>query len=141
MSLSSRFAVATHVLSLLAIDRKGWVPSDALATSVNTNPVVIRRLLGMLRRAGLVEGQTGPAGGSRLSRNASAITLREIYEAVEERSVLTLHDSPNQKCPVGKRIESVLTHVRDEADLAMKKELERTTLASIVDQLDCIDWR
>jgi DNA-binding IscR family transcriptional regulator len=85
--------------------------------------------------------QTGPAGGSRLSRNASAITLREIYEAVEERSVLTLHDSPNQKCPVGKRIESVLTHVRDEADLAMKKELERTTLASIVDQLDCIDWR
>jgi len=137
MSLSSRFAVATHVLAILAIEETDYVTSDFIATSVNTNPVVIRRLIGMLRRAGIVIGQSGPAGGSKLARETKDITLQDIYDAVEERSILTLHDSPNQKCRVGKKIEGVLTLVRDEAELALRKELARTTLASIVDQLDC----
>lgn len=137
MSLSSRFAVATHILAILAIEKSHYVTSDFIADSVNTNPVVIRRLIGSLRRAGLVSGQSGPAGGSKLALATSEITLQDIYDAVEERSILTLHDSPNQKCRVGKKIESVLTQVRDEAEHALRKELSRTTLASIVDQLDC----
>ena len=137
MSLSSRFAVATHVLAILAVEDASYVTSDYIAESVNTNPVVIRRLLGMLRRAGLVSGQSGPAGGAKLARDPGEITLQDIYDAVEERSILTLHDSPNQKCRVGKKIEGVLTAVRDEADVALRTQLSRTTLASLVDQLDC----
>lgn len=137
MSLSSRFAVATHVLAILALEKGELVNSSVIADSVNTNPVVIRRLLGMLRRAGLVNGQSGPRGGSRLARNVHQITLRDIYDAVEERTILSLHDSPNQKCRVGKKIEGVLGSIRDEAEQALKEELARTSLASIVDQLDC----
>ncbi|HEX8852924.1 MAG TPA: Rrf2 family transcriptional regulator, partial [Pyrinomonadaceae bacterium] len=82
MSANSRFAVAVHALTLLAWAGEEPVKSEYLACSVNTNPVVIRRILCALARAGLVTSQTGASGGSRLARPAAEITLREVYRAV-----------------------------------------------------------
>src|SRR5277367_4251746 len=87
---SSRFAVATHVLLALSLHRGERLSSAALATTVNTNPVVIRRLLGALQRAGLVETTAGKTGGTELSREPSAITLRDVYEAVNEGELFAL---------------------------------------------------
>jgi len=67
MTISSRFSVAIHILSLLEISKDEICTSEYIAGSVNTNPVVIRRIMGMLSKAGLVEVRTGVAG-AKLSR-------------------------------------------------------------------------
>lgn len=55
MSISSRFAVGVHILSLIEFNKDGVSASEYLAESVNTNPALIRKIIGMLKKAGLVE--------------------------------------------------------------------------------------
>jgi DNA-binding IscR family transcriptional regulator len=83
MHTSTRFAVAIHILTLLAQDQRGPATSEAIAGSVKTNPVVIRRVLARLRNQGLVESQPGSGGGGGLLRAPSAITQREINRAID----------------------------------------------------------
>ena len=83
MQISSRFSVGVHVLTLLASNPAGeLLTSDRLANSVNTNPVVIRRILGQLKKAGLVEVRAA-AGGTYLRRDPATITLLDVYRAVD----------------------------------------------------------
>jgi Rrf2 family protein len=131
--LSSRFAVAVHALSVIALSEEEAVTSDYIARSVKTNPVVVRRLLGHLRRAGLVRVQPGPRGGAWLARPAATILLSDVYRAVEEGQVLGLHKNPpNPKCPIGRNIGSVLSRVFGEAEAALEATLRTRTLAEVV---------
>ncbi|GJM80609.1 transcriptional regulator [Paenibacillus sp. HMSSN-139] len=110
MTISSRFSVAIHILSLLEINKDGISTSEYISGSVNTNPVVIRRIMGMLNKAGLVEVRTGVAG-AKLSRQLDQITLLDVYRAVhvvEEDGLFAVHDHPNPDCPVGKNIQSAI---------------------------------
>lgn len=133
MPTSSRFAVAVHVLTLLAWAGDEPLKSDYVAGSVNTNPVVIRRILCALARAGLVTSQTGAAGGTRLARPAAEITLSEVYRAVEPREIFALHRRPpDPECPVGMNIETVLHGLQSEIDNAVDAALGRTTVANLV---------
>ena len=84
MRTSCRFAMAVHVLAVLAYQEGDRVTSAELAGSVNTNPVIIRRLLLSLKQARLVETCKGAGAGSRLSRSPRRINLAEIYRAVED---------------------------------------------------------
>lgn len=132
---SSRFAVAIHVLTLLTQNPGEPATSEYIASSVNTNPVVIRRVLGGLRRAGLVRSQGGAGGGWRLARDAEAITLRDVYRAVEEEdeAVFPLHHRPpNPNCPVGRHIQSALAVHFAAATRAMEDELARRTVADVL---------
>ncbi len=132
-SSSSRFAVAVHVLTLLAGAGDEPVKSDSVAASVNTNPVVIRRILCALGRAALVTSQSGAAGGSRLALRPDLITLCDIYRAVEGGDSFTLHRRrPSRRCVVGANIEEVLGGVLRETNAAVEAALARTTLADIV---------
>src|SRR5947209_16981319 len=97
MVASSRFAVALHVLVALAHGSESGATSEQLATSVSTNPVVVRRILGALVRAGLVSGQGGRSGGYRLARDPSRIRLSDVHRAVEPQGVLALHENPENK--------------------------------------------
>ncbi|MEV0437572.1 Rrf2 family transcriptional regulator [Streptomyces spectabilis] len=137
MSANSRMTVATHALTWMALvcpkRPDGIVTSDQIADSVNTNPVVIRRTLGSLRDAGLVVSQRGQGAGWRLAREPGAITLRDVYLAVEPAPLLALHPStPNQKCPVGRGIPPVLRGAYDRAEEAMKAELAGVTVADVL---------
>src|SRR5687767_2479959 len=117
---SSRFAVAVHILTLMAWCDDEPLKSEQVAKSVNTNPVVIRRILCELAHARLVVSQTGSAGGSRLARRPDEITLLDIFEAVERRGVFSLHRQPaSRRCPVGINIETVLGEVLEEVDSAV----------------------
>ena len=136
MSTSTRFTVAIHILTLLANAAGELLTSEFIASSVNTNSVVIRRLLGLLREARLVVSQGGPGGGWELSRAAKSITLRDIYRAVEGSTLFPLHSStPNPRCPVGSTIQSALTGRFETAQHALEKDLERTTVADLLHQL------
>jgi Rrf2 family protein len=133
MAASCRFAFAVHILAVLAHKRTGGVTSDMLAGSVNTNPVVIRRLLSILRRAGFVITQKGAGAGSRLSRPPAEIALDTVYRAVEQAPSFSFHpQKPNQRCPVGHEIERVLTGVFNSAQTALEHALARHTLADVM---------
>jgi Rrf2 family protein len=136
MAANSQFSMAVHILTLLAQGGLENMKSEYIAGSVNTNAVVIRRILGQLSHAGLVASQTGAFGGTRLARTTDQITLCEIYKAVSCGEVFALHArSPNQDCPVGRNIESVLCDLQKEIDDAVGGTLGRYTLADIIEKV------
>ena len=134
MSDNCQFAFAVHVLSVLALRADAPTTSDDLAHSVNTNAVVIRRLLSQLSEAGLVESQRGPGGGTRLAKSPQDITLAQIYRASSgEIAPFGSHpNTPAQCCAVGKSIGRVLEVVAQRARDAVEREYEKTSLADVV---------
>ena len=136
MSTNSRFAVAVHVLSLMAWSGEEPLKSEQVAESVNTNPVVIRRMLLELAEAGLVVSQTGSLGGSRLANDPAKTTLLDVYRALEYGGVFSLHrQPPSRDCPVGVNIETVLGEVLLEVDSAVEQVLGRITINDVVQRL------
>jgi Rrf2 family protein len=131
--MNSRFAVAVHILTLL--DQSGGEPatSEYIAGSVNTNPSLVRRLLGTLAKAGLTTSRMGTGGGALLARPAESITLRDVFRAVEEEGELfRMHrERPNPACPVGRNIQAVLEDRFDDAMKALEARLARTTIADL----------
>jgi Rrf2 family protein len=122
-----------HVLAVLAYKEGEAVTSALLAGSVNTNPVVIRRLLLLLQTAGFISTRKGAGAGSRLNRAPGRITLAEVYQAVETEEPFASHSRrPNQSCPVGNCIQAALEKVFASAEAALQQELAKTTLADIL---------
>lgn len=137
MATSCRFAFAVHILALLAHRRAtGGACSDLLAGSVNTNPVVIRRLLSRLRRAGLVKTQKGASGGAALCGPPESIPLDAVYRAIEPAPSFGSHrNKPNQRCPVGAGIERVLDEVFASAQSALEAALAERSLRDVLDAM------
>lgn len=137
MPANSRFAIAVHILTLMARADGEPLKSDEVAASVNTNPVVIRRILCALSKAGLVLSQTGAAGGSRLALKPSRITLLEVYRAVDGGSVFALHTQPpNADCPVGMNIEGALDRILHEVELGVERVLEKITIEKVLKSIE-----
>ena len=128
--------MAVHILALLAKNQDANLKSDQIARSVNTNPVVIRRVLGQMSHAGLVISQTGAFGGTRLAKPPENVTLREIYRAVPSGEVFALHGrTPDQDCPVGRSIEAILCNLQKEIDRSVAEKLGEMTLAMIMEKV------
>jgi Rrf2 family protein len=133
MSGNSRFPVAVHVLTALAYRDGESLSSTRLAESVRTNPVVIRRLLIRLGKAGLVEAQVGKSGGVRLARRPESITLLHVFRAVEGGSPFVLPDKPeNKACEVSCAMRTLLSSVLAETDRAISKSLGKVRLSDVV---------
>jgi Rrf2 family protein len=131
-----RFAFAVHVMAVLARQKSDCCPSSRLAKTVNTNPVVIRRLLIDLQEAGLISTIRGPLGGATLKRTPEKVTLRDIHAAVDQGNTFATHpNEPSAECPVGKNIGKVMQHIQERANRALARELEKTTLADVVREL------
>lgn len=138
MSANSRLTIAVHALAWLALARRRGrelLTSEQVAASINTNPVIVRRSLGELRRAGLVEVRHGAGAGWRLARPPEQITLLSVYEAVESAPLFGLHRTePNLECPVGFGIRPALRQVYEGVEHAVRQELGTTTIAEVLDQ-------
>lgn len=139
MAISSRFAVGVHILTLLAQSQGKPVTSEWIAGSANTNPAVVRKLLGMLAKAGLTTSQLGLGGGALLARQPQAITLLDVYRAVEDGDLFSLHnEQPNPACPVGRHIQASLLGTMTRAQRALENELAGQTIAdALQDVLAC----
>lgn len=132
--VTSRFAVGIHILSLLEINKDTVNTSDFLAGSVGTNPVVIRRITGMLSKAGLVDVKPGVAG-AKLKKEAADITLLDVYRAVnavEEDALFSVHDSPNPACVVGRNIQNAISPIFISAQKAMEDQLASVSIADVI---------
>ena len=130
--MNTRFAVAVHILTLLAAQDAEPATSEMIAGSVNTNPSLIRRLLSQLAQSGITTSQMGAGGGALLARSADSITLLDVYRAVAEgRDVIPMHAAPNLKCPVGRNIQAALEIRIHDAEKALHDELASTTIADL----------
>ena len=140
MKISVRFTAAVHtLLCILYFEKDYRVTSDFIAESTGVNAVIIRKILLQLQKAGLVETAAG-VGGSHLVKKPEEINLLSIYKAVNEdnvhRTVFSFHPSPNSQCPLGKNIHRILDPVLDNAQKALEGELQKTTLADMLSQLN-----
>ncbi|MGQ7390022.1 Rrf2 family transcriptional regulator [Streptococcus suis] len=139
MQISSRFTIASHILVLLALEgEKEKQTSTSIAGSVGVNPVIIRNILSQLKEAGLVQVARG-VGGARLAQAPDKITLLHIYQAVElfgeKGKLFGFHEQPNPACQVGRSIHPLLDSRLENAQSALEKELEHTTIADLLAEL------
>jgi Rrf2 family protein len=136
MAANSRLTIAVHALAWLALAQqrgRGQLTSDQVAASVNTNPVIIRRSLGDLRRAGLVSARRGAGAGWSLARRPEDITVLDVYDAVEPEPLFAMHHAePNLECPVGRGIRPALHSLYRGAEQALRGELGGTSIADVL---------
>ncbi|MYT99994.1 MULTISPECIES: Rrf2 family transcriptional regulator [unclassified Streptomyces] len=134
--LSSRSAVAIHALAMLAHRRGGLLTSQEIAESLDSNPVLVRRVLGRLRDAGLAWSVEGRAGGWSLARDPRAITLYDAYAAVEEGKVFSRHTHPpSSTCEIGRNLADVLDAEFQSAERALEERLGRTSIAGLLQRI------
>jgi DNA-binding IscR family transcriptional regulator len=136
VSANSRLTIAVHALTWLALASsrgRDRLTSDEVAASVNTNAVILRRSLGDLHRAGLVEVRRGAGLGWRLARDPARISLLEVYEAVSPGPLFALHHTePNLSCPVGYGIRPALGEVYGEVQAAVRRSLAHTSISDVL---------
>ncbi|MCF2641104.1 MAG: Rrf2 family transcriptional regulator [Lachnospiraceae bacterium] len=134
MQISSRFTIALHIFACVdTFGKDKKITSDFLAASINTNPVIIRKLLSQLKDAGLLEVKRGP-GGVEITKPLDEITFLDVYRAVEcieDDTLFHFHENPNPACPVGKNIHKVLDDKLQSVQDAMEKQLASITLADV----------
>lgn len=131
MQISSRFTLAIHIFA--CIDTFGTtykVTSEFLAGSTNVNPVIIRKLLGQLKNAGLIKVARG-TGGTTVAKPLNQITFLDVYravECVENGDLFHFHENPSTDCPVGRNIHHILDDKLFRVQTAMERELASITL-------------
>ena len=134
MQISSRFTIAIHIFSCIdTFSEEHKITSDFLASSIQVNPVIIRKLLGQLREAELITVQRG-SGGASLAKAPEKISLLDVFnavESIEDGKLFHFHENPNPKCPVGKSMHPVLDGRLDQIQTAMEREMQSITLADI----------
>ncbi len=136
MTNSSRFTVAVHVLTLLAYEEGRALTSDYIAGSVNTNPVVIRRVLGLLSKAGLISTTEGAGGGTVLAKPATRITLADVFHAVEQGELFALPpNEPNPLCPVGRCVQTILGEHLERLQGLLERAMKRVSVAEILEEV------
>ena len=138
MQISSRFTIAIHILICVELyGNDAPATSESLAGSIGAHPVVIRRILGQLRRAGLITVARGREGGAHIARPLAGITLADVFRAVEsigDDTLFSFHENPNPACPVGRSIHTILDGHLAAIQRAMEREMQQTTLADVMNE-------
>ena len=136
MSDSQKFPVAAHALAYLAhkgaFSADSAVSSTALAASMPTNPVVVRRVTAMLAKAGLINTRAGAGGGAWLLRPAEAIGLDEVLRAVDGCAHLGVPPPGAKGCPVGEKIPDAVRGAIAAADSAAAERLSHISVADLL---------
>lgn len=135
MQISSRFTLAVHIFACIDTFKDDYkVTSDFLAGSTNVNPVIIRKILGQLKAAGLVEVARG-SGGASIAKPLDEISFLDIYHAVEcieKGELFHFHENPSADCPVGRNIHGVLDDKLIRVQKAMEDELSSITMEDVI---------
>lgn len=140
MQGNSRFAVGVHAMALALIAREMRsgkpVTSGAIAAIVGVHPVHVRRVMGALREAGLVESQSGPLGGWELARDPKEITLYDIYLALEPDLPFEMPSRiPDACCRFAPDLPQVLAGAMESAKRALQQHLRSVTLDQLLESM------
>ena len=106
--------------------------SETLAVCMNTNPVVVRRTMGLLRDAGLVTADRGHGGGWRIAKDLAGITLRQLHEALGEPALFALGNRTERpECLVERVVNATLDGAFADAEALLMQRFESVTLAGL----------
>ena len=138
MQISSRFTIALHILTCIEEFKNDYkITSDFLSSSINVNPVVIRRILQKLKSAGIITVARGNVGNMEINRDLKDITFYDVYKAVDcvdDEGLFHFHENPNPLCPVGRNIHNVLDKRLDAIQQTMENEMKKSTLADVINE-------
>ena len=138
MQISSRFTIALHILTCIEEFKNDYkITSDFLSSSINVNPVVIRRILQKLKSAGIITVARGNVGSMEINKDLKDITIYDVYKAVDcvdDEGLFHFHENPNPLCPVGRNIHNVLDKRLDAIQQAMENEMKKSTLADVINE-------
>ena len=134
MQISSRFTIALHIFTCVDVFKDEYkITSDFLASSINTNPVIIRNILSQLKKAGLIRVKRG-TGGVEFAKDMDKITFYDVYVAIEpleNGDLFHFHENPNLKCPVGKNIHRLLDTKLKSIQDAMENKMKQYTILDL----------
>lgn len=138
MQISSKFTIAVHLLAVINyLGDSEKVTSNILAGSIGVNPVIVRNVMGDLRKAGIINISQGKSGIS-ISRELNEITFYDIYKAVNsvnKEGLFHFHEKPNPECPIGKNIHKAMDTKLESIQKCMEDEMRRTTIADIMSDI------
>ncbi len=136
MKRNSRLSLALHTLGHMAVDPARMRTSADIAAHAGTNPVVVRRVLGKLREAGLLASEKGHAGGWRLALPPSKITLADVYLALDERLIAAGDAEEAPRCSVEYALQRKVASVMEDVERSLIERLSGTTIAEMRDVED-----
>lgn len=137
MQISTKFTIAIHILAAAEFFGKDEkITSDLLASSIGSNPVIIRNIMSDLKNAGLIATKRGP-GGIEIAKPLDQISFYDVYEAVEKNKteLFNFHDNPNQECPVGRNIHAALDETLLKAQKDFENDLKNYKLSDVVQKI------
>lgn len=131
--ISGKFAITTHILTLLAKFPEEYMASEYIAGSLNIHPVLVRKEIANLRKHNLVESKEGKNGGTKLAKSPSDITLEEVFRITFDKASLGFSkNKPNPECPVGKDINLNLSSLYEGLNQTVSDQLKTISLAEFV---------
>lgn len=134
--VDQRFSVSVHIMTVLAYHKPDLMTSEELASSIRTNPTVIRRLVSKLVEAGLLETFKGKAGGIRMTKSPKEITLKDIYEAVLDKKLMaTPCKEPYKQCVVSCNMGTLLSEVAEGIEQNSMLYLSGIKLSDLASQI------
>jgi len=131
MKRDGRLSGVLHILLHMA-ERAGPVTSEDLSKMMDTNPVVIRRIMAGLRQQGYVRSEKGHGGGWTLACDLSKVTLREIYAALGSPSLLAIGNRTEApSCLVEQAVNAALQQAFHDAEELLLTRFGEVTLAML----------
>ncbi|MCQ9615766.1 Rrf2 family transcriptional regulator [Paenalcaligenes niemegkensis] len=131
MKRDSRLSSVLHALLHMA-EQDSPITSETLAQCLGTHPVVVRRTMGYLRKAGIVTSDRGHAGGWRIHADLGCVTLRQLHEALGEPAMFAIGNrNETPECLVEQSVNAALEGAFAEAEALLLKRFSEITLADL----------
>lgn len=131
MKRDSKLSSVLHVLLHLAHSDRPMT-SEQMAGMLDTNPVLVRRVLAGLRERGYISSERGHGGGWTVTCDLATVTLRDVYDAVGAPTVFAMGNrNEHSACLVEQVVNASLADAFQEAEALLVKRLGDVTLADL----------
>jgi DNA-binding IscR family transcriptional regulator len=123
--------MAVHILTATDHFKGQLITGDFLAGTIGANPVEVRRVIALLRKAGLISVRRGE-GGAALTRPLSEISFYDVYEATEmtgSKDLFRIHEHPCENCELGRNITAVLSKELSQVQAQFEDSLKKISVA------------
>jgi Rrf2 family protein len=135
MAQSTKLASAAYIMAYVARHEPEHVTTESIARILKDHPARVRQIVSTLVKAGLMKSLRGAAGGIVLARPASKINFGQIYDAIGEKSPLSLvmrNDDPGRHYACN--VHAVLSRVYSDIEAAALRRLRRVTLDQVIER-------
>ena len=132
MKKNSRVSLALHALAHL-VKQRAPITSEDLGKCLQTNPVVVRRVLGALKKAGIVDSEKGHGGGWTVAKLPQQISFSEVFAALDEK---LLPEAPEldqgEQCLIMKTLALIMSDFLRDAETLLDTRLKQISIHDIV---------